>query len=212
METFTEKARSLAFILSEGNGYISRESIVIKAGAGKLEAGTVLGKIAFGAATAAAKAGGNTGNGTISAVTVLDGAKVGVYKLRFTSATAWTLTDPEGFALPDGANGTANANDIGFTTTAGGTAFVAGDGFDITVAAGSGKYVPSPATASDGSQVAAAILGYGVDATSEDVEVVAVTNDAEVKNPMLIFDATVNDDTKRNTKLTQLRAVGIKAR
>ncbi len=126
MQTFVEKARSLAFILSEGNGYISRETITIKSGAGKIDAGTVLGKIAA-----------------------------------------------------------------------------------------SGKYIPSPnavVVGSEGAETATAILGYGVDATSSDVDVVAVTNDAEVKSPMLIFDASVDDSTKRNSKLTQLRAVGIKAR
>ncbi|MCE6073394.1 head decoration protein [Agrobacterium vitis] len=45
METFTEKARPLAFLLSEGNGYISREVLTIASGSGVLEAGTILGKI-----------------------------------------------------------------------------------------------------------------------------------------------------------------------
>jgi hypothetical protein len=215
MEALTEKARSLAFILSEANGYLSREVLTIAEGAGALEAGTVLGKIDVGAATAAAKSGGNTGNGTISAVTVLTGAKVGVYKLRFTAATTWTLTDPDGFSLAAGANGTANANDLGFTTTAGGTPFVAGDGFDITVAAGTGLYWPSTNGATSGKagiEVASAILAYGVDATDADVEAVCITNDAEVKEPMLLFDASVDDSTKRAAKIAQLRAVGIKAR
>jgi hypothetical protein len=41
--TQTENPRALAFLLSEGDGTISRESVVI--GAGKLVAGTVLGKV-----------------------------------------------------------------------------------------------------------------------------------------------------------------------
>lgn len=216
MDAITEKARPLAFILSEANGYQSREVLTIASGAGKLEAGTVLGQVSVGAATAAAKSGGNTGNGTISAVTVLSGAKAGVYALRFTSATAWTLTDPDGFALAPGVNGTANANDLGFTTTAGGVAFVAGDGFDITVAAGSGVYWPSTNAAVAGKagiEVASAILGYGVDATNAAVDVVCIANDAEVKEPMLIFDASVDDSTKRAAKVAQLRTSSrIKAR
>lgn len=124
--TFTETARDLAFLLSEANGYLSRETITIPSGSGRLEAGTVLGKV-----------------------------------------TA------------------------------------------------SGKYVPSPNAESvgkEGAEVAVAVLGYEIDATSADVSVVAVTNDAEVKDPMLIFDASVNDGTKRAAKITQLRAVKIKAR
>jgi hypothetical protein len=216
MSAITEKARALAFILSEANGYQSREVLTVASGAGKLEAGTVLGKLSIGAATAAAKSGGNTGNGTISAVTVLSGAKAGVYALRFTSATAWTLTDPDGFSLGAGANGAANANDLGFTTTAGGTPFVAGDGFDITVAAGSGVYWPSTHAASAnkaGIESASAILAYGVDATSAAVDAVCIANDAEVKEPMLLFDASVDDNTKKQAKIAQLRANSrIKAR
>ena len=126
METFTEKARNLAFLLSEANGYLSREVLTIKSGAGVLEAGTLLGKITVG-----------------------------------------------------------------------------------------GKYVPSPnaeVVGKEGAETAVAILGYGVDATDADVDVLCVTNDAEVKEPMLIFDASVDDSTKRTAKLTQLRAVNIKAR
>ncbi|NTI27660.1 head decoration protein [Rhizobium rhizogenes] len=77
----------------------------------------------------------------------------------------------------------------------------------------SGKYVKSVDTASDGSQTAIAVLARRVDATSADVaDALIVANDAEVKDDMLIFDASVSDAAKRNTKLTQLRAVNIKAR
>lgn len=215
--TFTETPRDLAFLLSEANGMLSREAITVLSGEGKLKAGTVLGKVLYGAVTTAAKSGGNTGNGTISAVTVIggSGAKTGVYRLRFTSATAWNLVDPDGFEVGSGANGVANANDLAFTTTAGGTAFVAGDGFDITVAAGSGKYVASPhalTAGKEGGEIACAVLAYEVDATSADAPGVAITNDAEVKKPMLVYAASVDDSTKQTTKQTQLRAVTIKAR
>lgn len=127
MTAITEGARDLAFLLSEGNGYQSREVVTIASGAGVLVAGTVLGKI-----------------------------------------TA------------------------------------------------SGKYWPSPdaeVVGKEGAEAAIAVLGYRVDATSADVtDAVAITNDAEVKDPMLIFDDSVDDDTKRAAKVTQLRAVKIKAR
>lgn len=127
MAAITEGARDLAFLLSEANGYQSREVITIASGAGKLSAGTVLGKI---------------------------------------TATS--------------------------------------------------KYWPSPnaqVAGKEGAETAIAVLGYEVDATSADVtDAVAITNDAEVKNLMLVFEATVNDATKRAAKITQLRAVKIKAR
>ena len=126
MESFSEKARPLAFLLSEANGLLSRDTVTIVSGAGKLEAGMVIGKI-----------------------------------------TA------------------------------------------------SGKYTASPnaqVTGSEGAETASAILAYPVDATDADVTAVVVNKDAEAKSPMLKFHTSVNDATKRNAKLTQLRAVGIKAR
>lgn len=128
--------------------------------------GTVLGQITAGTATAAAKAGGNTGNGTISAVTRQGGAtKVGVYTVRMTAATTFKVEDPDGYVIETaGATGAAFADDIGFTITVGGTPFVAGDGFDITVAAGTG-YTIATAAATDGSAVPVAILADDVDTT-----------------------------------------------
>jgi hypothetical protein len=77
----------------------------------------------------------------------------------------------------------------------------------------SGKYVKSVDAAADGSQTAIAILARRVDATSADVtDALVVANDAEVKTLQLLFDASVSDGTKRTAKLTQLRAVNIKAR
>jgi len=128
MDTKTEKARNLAFILSEGHGTVSREVVTIASGEGVLEAGTVLGKV---------------------------------------------------------------------TAT--------------------GKYVASPnasVSGKEGAETAVAILGYQVDATSADAKAVIVdgAGGVEVKNSMLIVHSSVDNPTKRNTKLTQLRAVGIKPR
>lgn len=43
--SFTEGKRTAEFLLSEGNGSISREQVTIAAAAGAMAAGTVLGKI-----------------------------------------------------------------------------------------------------------------------------------------------------------------------
>lgn len=223
METFTEKARPLAFLLSEANGYLSREVLTIASGAGKLEAGTVLGKISLGAATSAAKSGGNaanTGALTLDAVTpVLANAKVGVYTVRCITAAAnggvFRVEDPDGFVLGDVAVAATFADGVKFSIADGSQDFIVGEGFDITVADGSGEYVASPnafTAAKPGAEKACAILGYPVDATDAAVEGVCVTNDAEAKRPMLVFDSTVNDSTKRAAKIAQLRTVNIKAR
>lgn len=78
-----------------------------------------------------------------------------------------------------------------------------------------GHFVPSPeaeTAGKEGAEVASAILGYGVDATTSDVEVTIVDGDAEAKLPMLSFDASVNDPTKTDAKIAQLKAVGIRVR
>jgi hypothetical protein len=73
----------------------------------------------------------------------------------------------------------------------------------------SGKYVPAVDTASDGSQTAVAVLLYKVDATSADVVVAAITRAAEVNGNCLSYDASVNNGTKKNTKIAQLAAASI---
>ncbi len=45
MESKTEMARNLAYLLSEANGSRSRDIVTIASGEGVLEAGTVLGKV-----------------------------------------------------------------------------------------------------------------------------------------------------------------------
>jgi hypothetical protein len=83
------------------------------------------------------KSGGNTGNGTITNPTVL--AKNGAWQLRMTSATTFTITDPDGILVPYLSNtslptGTTIDSRYIFNVkvTVGGTPFVAGDGWDFT--------------------------------------------------------------------------------
>jgi hypothetical protein len=88
-------------------------------------------------ASGAAVAGANTGTGTVSAVTVNPATgvnQVGVSTVAFTGATTFNVYDPTGRELKPGTTGTAYSdNGIGFTITTGGTAFVAGDTFAITI-------------------------------------------------------------------------------
>lgn len=74
------------------------------------------------------------------------------------------------------------------------------------------KWVSSPATGSDGSQVAGAVLMVPVDATAADVDAEAMTNFGQVRAAQLSYAASVNDDAKKAAKATQLRAAGIKVR
>jgi hypothetical protein len=140
----------------------------------------------------AAANGGNTGNGTSSAVTTTGHApKLGVYTVEFDDATHYVVSDPTGIEVGHGVTGTAfSGGGLGFTITAGGTAFVAGDSFAVTVApnANANKYVTCIYTAVDGSQVPAAILYGTVDATLADQPAAGVTRAAEVNASELIWD------------------------
>lgn len=75
-----------------------------------------------------------------------------------------------------------------------------------------GKYQPSPATGSDGSQTAVAVLLYPVDATSSDVDAVISARLSRLNAKVLSYAASVDDDTKKNAKIAQLAAVGLIAR
>jgi len=159
-----------------GGEIISRQ-ITIASGAGALARGTVLGKIAIGAAASAAKSGGNTGTGTLTldaTTPTLANAQVGVYAVRVITAGTNSLTarvtDPKGNVLGDVSVSTSLgsatfANQIKFAIADGATDFVVGDGFDVTVVAGNGYYVESLAAAVDGSQTPDCILAEDADAT-----------------------------------------------
>jgi hypothetical protein len=74
------------------------------------------------------------------------------------------------------------------------------------------KFVPSPATGSDGSQAACAVLFDYVDATDADVNAAAVTRGAAVGANELVFDASVGPGAPLDAKYAQLRAAGIVVR
>lgn len=64
----TESVRAGEFILSEGNGRISREVVTIASGEGVLEAGTVLGVVTASGEYAAYDAGAADGSETAAGV------------------------------------------------------------------------------------------------------------------------------------------------
>lgn len=187
--------------LIAGEFKIVTDNVTVKTPSNLLR-GTVVGKITIGAASSAVKGGGNTGNGTfVLDVTtpVLANAIPGVYTLRNILAAAnagtFRLEDPKGNVLGDflitgGAGGTVLVNDqIKGVITDGGTDFILGDGFDITIAAGSGKVVIAVATALDGSNIPYGILVDDANATAGDVSG-AVYQTGEFNGNKLILDAS----------------------
>jgi head decoration protein D len=206
--------RAGSFLVSEANLTRSRTEGILKSGAKSL-VGAVLGQVDAGAATAAAKAGGaNTGNGVMGAVTVSAGSMPGVYRLRVTKAAAnagdFEVTDPHGNVVGVGSVAAAFAGGgLGFTLADGSTDFAVGDGFDITVAAGSNKYAPLNTAGGDGSETAVAILWDTVDATSADQPCVVIDCDAEIKVPELVWPVGITDPQK-STALASLASRGFK--
>jgi len=83
---------------------------------------------------------GNTGNGAMGAITVSDGAKVGVHKFVCIEPGANVGTfahfDPDGLLVSVRmvVASAYSGGGLAFTLADGGTDFIAGDGFDITVA------------------------------------------------------------------------------
>jgi len=84
-------------------------------------------------AAAAAVAGTNTGNATIGTVTASDNASIGSFSIVMLTATTFSVFDPKGIRIKDGATGSAYAGLIGFTMTVGATPMVAGDSFTVAV-------------------------------------------------------------------------------
>jgi hypothetical protein len=153
--------------------------------------GAVMGQITVGTGSGAAAAG-NTGNGTIGAITIGANAKSGVYRLvciePATNAGKFSVEDPDGVNVGVATVAVAFAGPIGFTIADGATDFVSGDAFDVTVAAGSGKYKRAVAAATDGSQRPVGILVEDTDATAGD-KAAAIYATGEFNEAALNFGA-----------------------
>jgi hypothetical protein len=158
----------------------------------------------------ASAAGTNTGNGTIGSLSVQGyAAKAGVYSVEFDDATHFVVSDPTGAEVGHGTTGVAfKAGGLSFTITAGGTAFVPGDSFAVTVAAGSSKYKPFDPANVDGSQVPSGILFATKDVTSADKPCAVVVRLAEVNASELVWPTGMSA-AAITAALAQLKALTI---
>lgn len=198
MPEVTEGQHKAEFIVSETEGTISRENVTVLAGQ-NLKAGHVLGKVSVGTGSGAA-ASGNTGNGTISAVTVGQGAKAGIYTVTCVEPAAnagtFLVEDPDGVTVGTAHVGTPFVGPVGFTLTDGATDFVSGDRFLITVTAGSGKHKEYNPANTDGSETAVALLLDNVDATTGDKEAVILARHAEVNAAEIVWFTGATEEQK----------------
>lgn len=206
MAAQTLAKRTAEFLVSEANGYRSRDDVTV-ATTPALLAGQVLGRITVGAAGSAVAQSGNTGNATVGTVTKLANVQAGTYVVEFISATEYLLIAPDGTTVGNGFTGTAFSGGahLSFTITAGGTPMVVGDGFTIAIAAGSGDYAAYAASGIDGTSRVAGILFEGVPA-SHDGPATIINADAEVNSAHLTVTGT------KSVIVAGLADLGIKVR
>lgn len=188
--------------LIAGQQPIVTQPIILKSGT--LKRGTVLGALSPQGIVAVAGAA-NTGNGVVSGLSRGAGSKEGNYVLVATDATHFSVTDPEGIAMPALATGAAYAQQgLAVTVTVGGTAYVAGDTITLESFDATGQYIESVKTASDGSQTPTAILIDDADASAGPITTGAYLT-GEFNARAIIFDASWTVSTVRDA----LRASGI---
>lgn len=205
MTILTSTTRIKAFVLSEGEGTLSRENVTVTQSGTAILSGTVLGKITAGAIAVGAVVAAGTGNGTCTKATPAysAAAQAGSYVAtcieKTTDSGTFSVMRPDGTLDGIATVGTAYTGQVKFTIADGATDFSAGDTFTlpVTVAAGSGKYVPYADNAADGSQVAAGILYNHLDAASGDIKAVAFVRSCEVNgNELTGLDANGTADLK----------------
>jgi hypothetical protein len=224
MSVLTEGFTAGHFLASEAPGLRSRDAIVLANAAGAaitVPAGTVLAKQVIGAASKAAKSGGNaanTGDMTLDGTTpVLANAQVGVYTVRCISTASnggvFRVTAPDGDVLGDVAVAATFANQIKFVIADGSQDFIVGEGFDVTVAAGNGQFVPFLNATN---LPAAGVLWDKVVVPAESTAAgVGILRDAEVVAARLQYDATLSGGGLTAAKAAarvSLAAAGIIAR
>lgn len=209
----TEGLHGPEFMLgSKADRTFSRDKVTLISGQ-NLVSGTVLGEITTGTSAIATAFAGNTGNGAMGAITVSAGAKTGTYKLIITEPGTnvgnFVVEDPDGIIIGQGDVAAAfSAGGLAFTLADGATDFVAGDGFNIAVAAGSGKFTQLNLSGADGSQHAVAILRDDCDASGGDKSCVVIARAQEVIESKLTWPAGITTDQK-NAAIAELAAAGI---
>lgn len=222
--TFTEGRHAAEFIMFEEGFAYSREKVTILSGEGELPAGRVIGMLLAdtGAVTVGEPAFTGTGNGTLTKASPAYGAGVqeGTYIVRLIEAGAdagsFQVIRPDGTIDGIAEVGVAYTGQVKFTIADGATNFAAAAQFTLAVTiadpSGAGKWRSADPTNTDGSATARGVLIYPVDATSADVETVALVRHAVVNTNLISYDAAVDDAPKKATKIAELKALGILVR
>jgi hypothetical protein len=214
MTVLTEGRYAAEYLISEGNGTISREVGTLAAGQ-NLAAGTVLGKASDGtlkamtvrtrSATGAKTSG--TANGVIGSVTVGPQVQVGAYILTCTEADddagTFSVVAPDGTVLAPLTVAVAYVSThISLTIADGSTDWAEGNVVTVTV-------TESASVANE--QIPVGILFDNVDATAGAKRAVYTARMAEVNGYALTWPALITSANK-TAALTSLAALDIVAR
>lgn len=201
-----------------------RDETLTFAAADTFVAGTILARRAVAIAVTASEVTG-TGDGTVTAATVVGGTTVpvpGIYVLTCTAAVAnggvWKLVDPNGAVVATGLTMTAGAGaatvfeagGLQFTITDGANDFVVADTATLTVAA-DGKLVPYAIGGAAGTGNPMAVLTYEVSKTGSGDLAVRPLVDGEVDATRLVVDADGDASNVTAAIIDQLRSAGIVA-
>lgn len=137
---FQENWHNGGFLVSQANGHQSIEQGTLTGGV-KVLAGTVLGTVLSALTAVAAALGTNTGNGTFGPITpqAAPAPMIGTYSVALTSASAFSVTAPDGQTATGTVGSAFSGLGVGFTITAGATPFVAGDTFALVTTATPGN-------------------------------------------------------------------------
>ena len=219
MAVQTESKRLGDWLKWELENQYSRDIVTVLAGNGAeraLTSGMVLGRATKGTATGAAVAG-NAGNGTVTANPIVgQAAKPGIYQVVCVEPAAnagkFSVEDPDGILIGIATVGVQFATHLTFTIADGAVDFVAGDAFNITVAAGSGKVKQIDFAATDGSDAACGILTEEAAAPDgTDRSAVAVVRNAIVSDNGITWPTGATQPQK-DAATAQLKAAGILVR
>ena len=215
MTKVTMSPRAGGFILSEADGYRSREQIIIGASQ-TLLAGAVLGAIPNGDPAVTPGTPVGIGNGTIGAWTADAGVAAGEWSIEIlgTGATAaFRVLRPDGSVDGVGAVGSAYNGGINGTLADGSTDWGAGTRIPFLVAYDEAGFthVKHDPEGTDGSQNFAGILFDAVTTGSgETAKGAAIVRDAEVVLDDLVWDD--QDAAEKAAVVEAMAAVGIIAR
>jgi hypothetical protein len=202
----TETTHAGGYILRELDANWSRENGVLNSGQ-NLSAGTVLGRII----TASGAKVSGTGDGTVGAVTVGPDAQVGIYQLigltEAGNGGTFRVLAPDGSSMPNLTVAVAySTSAISLTVADGANDWDIGDVIHVTVVGGDFQILNPAAT--NGTQVASAILYAPVNATDGDTRCTVTARGTAVNGNELIWPDSISA-ANRAIATQQLARAGI---